>query len=966
MIQIGGLRVHLDSREISRDAQPLRIGSRAFDILALLIAGNGALVTKEQILARVWPDSVVEENNLQVHMSALRKLLGDERDLIKTVPGRGYRLVVATSVRAAHAAVEVHPVHAAHTAHTAHTADEVRHNLPAFSSALIGRDDAIANGIEALHGARLLTLVGSGGIGKTRLAIEVARGMSRQFPDGIYLVPLASAADAQSVADLCAGALGVKSAGGNAGVTAITETLGERRVLIVLDNCEHVLTAVAELVERILQNNARTHILATSREALRVEQERQVAVATLQVPPQSSQSHEVLQSSAVRLFLARARAVDPNFSSDAQSIALTGTVCRRLDGIPLAIELAAARAAVLGIHTLAAHLDDRFRMLTGGHRTALPRHQTLKATLDWSYGLLDADEKVMLRRLGIFVNGFTLDGAIAVMGDGWQHDGKAIDALSGLAAKSLVIFDADPRERRYRLLETTRAYALHLLDDHGEYRLAAAHHVRFLSALLERGESWTLALSDRIDDIRAALRWAFSPGGNGAMHIEFAARAVYYFFDASRVTECCEWAERALAALHDSGDGDPPAAHQRMRLRAAHAAALVYIHGPDQRTRDIWLEVLSTAIALDDRAFEARALWGLWNAAQYGGAVRDALGFADRFHALARTTAHLTDSILGERLIGISKHYAGEQMEAHAHLSVMLRQYDGAQHRLALLGSSIDHGVVAQATMARIQWLQGERDQALALAERTLAIAQNDDHDMVTAYVLVEAVIPLALLSGRRERAKAAIALLSTIAQRAGLAIWQACERCHDAYLLAETDPSPLRLLTFRTALDALESAGFMAHAGMLCGGYAMALAKAGRVGEGLHVVERALAHCAASGEHWYCGELRRLQGELLLMDAESSQNNADAQACFHAAMDEARLQGSRSFQLRAATSLARLWHASGRTTDAARLLAPICSQLSEGRDFDDYQSAVALLDAVSSNEHDRDHDRDESRCTSA
>lgn len=475
MIEIGALQVHLETREISRDGNRLRVGSRAFDILELLIAGDGALVTKDKILDHVWPDSVVEENNLQVHMSTLRKLLGSDRELIKTVPGRGYRLVVPTREHNAHTILTGRPVRA------------LRDSLPAFASALIGRDDAIEDIAKSLETARLLTLVGAGGIGKTRLGIEAARRLSHQFADGIYLVSLACATDASSVIELCADALGVKPVGGDSSLVKIADALGERRALIVLDNCEHVLATVSELVESILQNNPHTHILATSREALRIEHEQLFAVTTLCVPSQGSQSHETLQCSAVKLFLARARAVDPHFSCDAQSIALTGTVCRRLDGIPLAIELAAARAAVLGIQTLATHLDDRFRMLTGGHRTALPRHQTLRATFDWSYALLNEDEKVMLRRLGVFVNGFTLVDA-AMMGGDLMCEANVIDALSGLVAKSLVVFDTGTGERRYRLLETTRAYALQLLEDHGEYRFAAAHRARLLPALLECDE----------------------------------------------------------------------------------------------------------------------------------------------------------------------------------------------------------------------------------------------------------------------------------------------------------------------------------------------------------------------------------------------------------------------------------------------------------------------------------------------
>ncbi|MFP3610438.1 winged helix-turn-helix domain-containing protein [Paraburkholderia sp. SIMBA_050] len=958
MIRIGPLQVDLASRELFLDGQPVRIGSRAFDILAVLIAANGALVSKNDILKQVWPDTIVEENNLQVHMSALRKVLGESRGLIQTVSGRGYRLVLRDP-----SAILAGKPDAAERAAPA-PALSVPNNLPASLSALIGREQAIEDVALALASARTVTLVGSGGIGKTRLAIEVARSLLADFPDGVYLVSLASTSDSNSVLAMFANSIGVKAAAGPLTLARVSKELGGRRVLFVLDNCEHVLGPAAELAETLLSVSAATRILATSREPLRVADEHLYWVASLEVPGQDDQSEDVLQRSAVKLFLSRARAMDARFSSDERSIHLTGTVCRRLDGIPLAIELAAARAAILGIETLADHLDDRFNMLTGGNRTALPRHQTLKATLDWSHALLDETGRATLRRLGIFVNSFTLEAAIAVAGDGASSDAEVVAALSGLVEKSLVVTCVVRGKTGYRLLETTRAYALQKLDDNGERRLVTLHHARYFASLLEReastgrnpasayADAWQQQMRDLLDDLRAALAWALSPKGDQALGEALAVKVVSLLYELSLVDECCAWARRALDTVAAAHQGSRASRHLRVRMQllAALAAALVYVSGPNRETLGIWAEVLALAIALGEQRFEARALWGMWNASQSSGAARNALAFAQRFGSLAAETGDASNAILAYRLLGIASHHAGDQQQARASLEQFLQHTGSLRHRLPL-GQSVDQRVVGRATLARVLWLQGLRDQALGMAAECVADACGQEQSIVTCYVLVEAEVPLALLAGLRERAAEAIALLREVSARAGLSVSQVCCRCFDAYLRSLDEATPPRLQAFGAALDEMDALEYGAPRALLAAQYSLALGRAGRRDEGIAAVVEALAQCDESGDHWYTVELRRVHGELLLMayagEPPYGDTATDAEACLSAALDESLAQGCRSLQLRAATSLSRLWHAQGRNGEAAQLLKSACARLTEGLDLDDFNEAIALLRLV-------------------
>ena len=967
MICIGPLQVDLDRREVWLDGAPVRIGSRAFDMLAVLIAANGGLVSKNDMLKQVWPNAVVEENNLQVHMSTLRKLLGESRGLIQTVSGRGYRLVRNGTAASAVTEYDGGATALPDAREARNEPDErspgrhVHNNLPVHFSALIGRDKALDDISQALAAARQVTLVGSGGIGKTRLAVEVARGLLARFQDGVYLVQLASTSDATSVLAAFAASVGVNPAIGPLTLARVGKELGERRVLIVLDNCEHVLGPAAELAEMLLGVGPAICVLATSREPLRIMNEHLYWVASLQVPDQGVQGQEVLQCSAVELFLMRARAIDARFSSDEKSVQLTGMVCRRLDGIPLAIELAAARAAILGIETLAAHLDDRFNMLTGGNRTALPRHQTLKATLDWSHALLDDAERTTLRRLGVFVSSFTMEAALAVAGDGALHEIDVVAAVSGLVEKSLLVTRVERGRATYRLLETTRAYAMQKLDDNGERRFVTLQHARYFLSLLERdaphradaaltpGEGWHQRMRMLLDDLRAALAWALSPKGDTALGETLAVKFVFLLYELSLVDECRLWAQRALdtvAATHQ----DARSTHHlrvRMQLHAALAAALVYLNGPNRETFGIWSEILASAIALGDHMFEARALWGMWNASQSSGAARNAQAFARRFALLAAEEGDTSGTILGCRLLGIAAHYCGDQQQARASLEQLLQHSEDLQHGLPL-GQSVDQRIVGRATLARVLWLQGERDQALSLAEDSVMAACDQQQAIVTCYVLVEALVPLMLLSGKWERAAQAIALLQEASARAGLSVAQACCRCFDEYLRSTRDDGAQHLPAFRAALDDLESLEFGAPRAMLAGQYGLALGRAGRREEGIAVVVGALARGEETGDHWYAAELRRIHGELLFMaradEAQSESVIRDAEACLAAALELSLVQGCRSLQLRAATSLGDLWHTRGRSADAARLLQSACASITEGLDWDDYRAATHLL----------------------
>src|SRR5215831_6035224 len=438
--------------------------------MALIDAG-GTVLTKDQLLSLVWPDRVVEENNLPAQILVLRKVFGADRDLIRTVAGRGYQFT--GDVRTTPATVASPP-------------PPRMTNLPEAVSELIGREAELAEVTALATANRLVSLVGAGGIGKTRLALEVARHLLPRFPGGVFVAELGPLSSPELVPATVASALGLTHVAGTGSHERVAAAVGTKKLLLLIDNCEHMVEAAAGMAEALLRASPGVSLLTTSREPLRVSGEQVYRVPPLDVPAEDTQDMEgIFRYGAVRLFLSRAQAAEPRYVADGRVAAATAAVCRHLDGIPLAIELAATRIVAFGVEGVAARLDDRFRLLTGGSRT-LPRHQTMRATLDWSYELLPESERVVLRRLAVFVGPFTLGAATAVAASVDISAADAEDAVANLVGKSLLSTDVGGAIVSYRLLETTRAYAREKLVESVEFDHLARRHAEYYRDLFQR------------------------------------------------------------------------------------------------------------------------------------------------------------------------------------------------------------------------------------------------------------------------------------------------------------------------------------------------------------------------------------------------------------------------------------------------------------------------------------------------
>ncbi len=437
-----------------------------------------------------------------------------------------------------------------------------RNNLPTQLTRLVGRDEEVAALMACVQNNRLVTIAGSGGIGKTRIAVCVGSQMLQTFPDGVWLVELAPITVDQFVPNAVAAALGIHESPDRSLNASIAAALSARSTLLIFDNCEHLIEAVAEFCRELLRASNGLHVLATSRQALGLAGEQVYRVPPLTYPPRGSAvtAQDALQYSAVALFAERAAAVRQNFVLTQETAPIVGDICRRLDGIALAIELAAARIGVLSVARLSDGLTERFRLLTRGSRDDLPHHQTLRALIDWSYNSLDEREKALFRHVGVFAGGFSWDAAAATCGQNCGDALEVLDLLASLAAKSLVVAHTEGSHERYDLLESSREYALEKLAENGERQLAARKHAEFFRDFAQKGDQetampqyqWFAQLAREHENVRAALLWALDARNDPVLGGTIAGSLERFWFDAGHLGEGLYWIECGLAALDEA------------------------------------------------------------------------------------------------------------------------------------------------------------------------------------------------------------------------------------------------------------------------------------------------------------------------------------------------------------------------------------------------------------------------------
>ena len=942
VLVFGPFRLFPAQRRLEKDGKPLRLGGRALDILTVLAERAGEVVSNRALLESVWQDATVEESSLRFHIKNLRKTLGDSQSgtrYVSNVPGRGYCFVAPTTRINARDSSADQPA-------------ARRYALPRFGTQVIGRESVIDALVPQLAERGPLTIVGPGGIGKSTVALALAHARQVDYQHGVCFVDLAPLTDPALVLAAVAAALELPLPSGDPSA-ALIGFLRDKQILLVLDSCEHVVDSVAILSEVVLDGAPAVRILATSREPLRTPSEHVHRLAPLALPPEAAQimSQDALSFSAIQLFVARAGKALAGFGlTDANTEAVVD-ICRKLDGLPLAIELATSRVDVLGVSGLLTRLGDRLRLLSHGQRTARSRHQTLHATLAWSYDFLEPDEQMVLRRLAIFTGAFDLKAAQSVVAFDGLPSSEVIDHIASLAQKSLVVATINDAGAIYRLLDTTRGYASEKLVAAGEAEQVARRHVAWILEALSSAEreigtasAATLLNNDRrlIGDVRSSLDWAFSPDGNSMMGAAVVDSSVSLWLRLSLVSECRRWVEHALASCVDMDSS------LRMRLMARAPIVLLYTSRGTipAEMQEIWTGVLEIARQLNDVQYSLRALWGLWAFEQNVGRIPEALNLARNFCDLALRSGNAADRATGDRILGMTLHYLGDLAGGETYFERSLARLHSTGYASHAIHFQYNQSLAARAYLPKILWLRGFPDAALRAARSVVDDAVAAGHALSLCLVLVRAACPVALQIGDIEAAKRFVDMLHSTSTSHAIELWHTESSCFSgAVLVRGGNPHQGRDLLVR-GMNGPPYTWPNVHRVEMLIELAHAFACTRDFQQGIDALDEALADSARREERWCMAELLRMKAEMMLdMDASGSQSYPEE--LLQQSLEWARRQGALSWELRAASSLARLRLRQGNAQEGRACLEPVYARFTEGFDTADLTAARQLLDRL-------------------
>jgi predicted ATPase/DNA-binding winged helix-turn-helix (wHTH) protein len=938
IVSFGPFSLIASERLLTREGAPVDLGARALDILIALVSRPNEVVSKKELLARVWPDVTVEENSLRFHIASLRKALGDGKDgarYITTLAGRGYCFVARTSRSgdqgdAVSAAAGSFP-HA---------------NLPGRLTRMVGRDDDVLKVSIQLTASRFVTIVGPGGVGKTTVAITVGHHLIEAFAGVALFVDLGMLSDPKLVATAVASMLGLSVQSEDATPNLIAY-LRDKRILLILDTCEHLIEAVAALAANIVAAAPDVHILATSREALQVEGEQVYKLDALACPPDDPQlTAATLQKfSATQLFVERAMASGAGLDLNDADAAIVVGICRKLDGVALAIELAARRVGSHGLQQTATLLDQRLTLLWVGQRTAPPRQKTLQATLDWSYGLLSELERVVLRRLAVFVGHFTLDAALEIVTSATVDQSRVFGAVDSLVAKSMVATRPIGAMMRYRLLDTTRAYALELSVDDAEFADLAVRHATYYRRWLEQtGVEWpTLSTGTEraphfagLNNVRVALEWCFGADGNAQVGVELATAAAPVFLAMSLLPECHRWSERGILALDDATRGGL----EEMHLQAAMGVSLMFTRGGRDAARVALNKSFAIAEQRGDALDQLRLLGPLnmfyLRTADFNAGLRH----AERCSAIAGTVDDVVATELAHSILGISLHLRGDLAAARMQLEAAIRR-EPRSRRTTTIYLGFEGRYLAGAILARTLWLQGHPAQAMERARQTVTEAAGMDHSLTLAIALIWG-ISVFLWTGDLKSAEEHIDWLIASSESHSLAPYLAVGRGFQGELAIRRGDAKDGVDSLLGSLEKLHVMPYELLTTPLNISLVQGLTATGRFTEGMTLIDETIQLVEANGDTIYMPELLRLKGSLLLSTPRP--HVADAELCFAQSLELSRHQGARAWELRTATDLATLYFGHGQSERGRALLQPVFEQFVEGSDTTDVKAAERIL----------------------
>jgi predicted ATPase/ActR/RegA family two-component response regulator len=796
------------------------------------------------------------------------------------------------------------------------------HGLPTRSAPALGRARAVRALLDDVPKQRLLTLVGPGGIGKTTVAIEVAEEILATGVESCRFLDLSALPPERAVTGVVLSSIGARTDASDLRAE-LQDAIGSRRMLFVLDCCERVTREAAGIADMLVEAAANVIVLATSREPLRAKHERVHRLDPLELPPrgQPLSAEQALGFASIELFVQRATRAGPFRLTDADAPALAA-LCRRLDGIPLAIELAASRVLSVGLEALAAGVDE---VLLSPEQREMPssRHQTIRATLDWSYDLLSDPSRTVLQRLSMFRASFSLSDALGLSSDDTLDSETVQEQVVELVSKSLLVAEFGPSTVEYRLLDLTREYAFEKLGVSGELATIRSQHARLCKGIFDRSEiewaslsrdAWLLRYGRMLDDARAALDWAFGPRGELSVACPLAATA---YKVAAHCSRNVEFKRYAMIALRRVGELTPDDPSLELRLNLATGDT----GGDEAAQQGAHQRIMALVARMGNPGDRAMALHIAWSTAFGAADYRAALRLVTEYGAAIGHSPNVDDAIDHERMLAMSFHYAGDHPRArHFADSVLARvaANPGARWHPLVIAPPVSMRVV----LARTNWLEGLADDAVQLSHEALEIATASGHAVARAFVLALASCPLAFWSRGAPEAQTPVDELIEHCRKHQLGYWRSWGRCYAAAVGASYAPATdadvfdtMQLDTLGTLVSDLASPSTVARA------------EGGLVG-------------------WCAAEVLRAKGERALRAGGLAASD-EAEEAFLRAGALSRAQGALAWELRAATSLAHLWHRRGRLDTARDLLEGVLSRFRQGSETLDVRSARAMTCAL-------------------
>lgn len=868
-LAFGAFALFPAARLLTRDGKPVEIGGRSFDLLVVLTEQPGRVISKRELLRRVWSDVVVEDGSLRFHLAGLRKILGDGENgarLITTQVGVGYAFVAP--VKAIGGGTASSPAPPADEP-IASMPPSRPMNFPPRLTRLIGRDQDIDLLAGRIPETPIFSIVGPAGVGKTSLAVELGHRLADRFDDRLAFVDFSMLENASVVPAMIAGAMGIPVQSDDP-LAVVLGHLRDQRILLVLDNCEHVIQATATIVERLVEEAPQVRILTTSREPLRVRGENVHRLDALAYPDNVAELSlsELMNYPAIELFCARASAADSTFIVDQDAARVIGGMCHRLDGMALPIELAAVRVATHGLSATAALLGERFNLGWAGRRTAQPRQQTLQATLDWSYGLLTTTEQNVLERLSIFVGPFSLDAALDIAVDDVIGSSDVVTALDELISKSLIAPNRSAQQGTYRLLEMTRAYGRQKLAARGAHcpSALARRHASFFLTELEasagRGEAEVRdpgSLRQQLGNIRSALDWSFGQGGDLRLGVRLVAASAPVFQNLSHLPECRMWCSRALEKIEDRDRGGV----LEMELQGALGISLMFTRGNSPAAGSAFSRALDIALSLGDHWNQLRMLGGLHIFHERIGEYETATTCAQRAVEVAELIGDDEARGVAYSLLGISQHLAGDQRAAREALELSLAN-SLVSDRSRTIRYGFDHKNRSGIALARTLWLCGDTERAKVVAGQWVREALHLNHPVTRCIALIWA-LDVYLWAGDFAAAEEALAAFTECAEANAFSPYiAAADGYRGAIAIQRGQATDEALDLVSRSLARLRATRYELLTTLFSISLVRGLILRERFGEARKLVDATIARGVSNGEAFAHPELLRLKARLL------------------------------------------------------------------------------------------------------